>query len=127
MPSKNLYSRLTIRKIIKAHTNRRISKNADILVGVPYHDIKISWLTGSPDFSGLYAIHRRVLHIRQLPPLSVSWANIPLFPSKSLVREANIIARENEEKRLTPQAVREATEVGRSFSYHIRLCYCDPE
>lgn len=64
-----------------------------------------------------------------LMPLSLplSTANMPPPQKKSLVREANVNARENKEKRLTPRAVREVTEVCRSFSYHIRRYYCDQE
>lgn len=36
MAPKKLYSRPAIRKLIKAHTNRPLSKNADILVCLPF-------------------------------------------------------------------------------------------
>ncbi|KAF6231342.1 hypothetical protein HO173_010485 [Letharia columbiana] len=36
MASKRLYPRSTIKKIVKAHSNRSLSKNADVLIFLDY-------------------------------------------------------------------------------------------
>jgi hypothetical protein len=56
-----LYPRSTVKKIIKAHSNRQVSKNVDILVLFPspsclYYPIA----NNSEDISQLRALHARV-------------------------------------------------------------------
>lgn len=73
MGTQKLYPRGTVKRIVKAHANRNVSKNADILVSY-YFNYNI----GNPrsgrnellmvlfcglDFLGLYAFHARVSRV----------------------------------------------------------------
>lgn len=67
-----LYPRATVKRIVKAHSKRNISKNADILVRLNYNTYVLlqicRWMPLAnvvvdidlPDIPGLYAIHARV-------------------------------------------------------------------
>lgn len=58
-PTRKLYPRSTIKRIIKAHSKRSLSKNVDILVSVAYH-ASSTWLIYWIDLLGLRAFLTRV-------------------------------------------------------------------
>lgn len=65
--TQKLYPRGTVKRIVKAHSNRNVSKNADILVSPSVQcacqqDLVAngSLLLGLPDIPRLHAIHARV-------------------------------------------------------------------
>ena len=65
MPGQKLYPRATVKKIVKAHSNCNVSKNADVMVSItPTPDPSLSsehLLTDlAPDVLGLYALYANV-------------------------------------------------------------------
>lgn len=50
-----LYPRATVKKIVKAHSKRNVSKNVDVLVGFTTR-LPEQLLTGFPDIPGLCSI-----------------------------------------------------------------------
>ena len=78
--TQKLYPRSTVKRVVKAHSNRSVSKNADILVSFAVfhrlYAIHIRVLTVSipngreSDISGLHVVHARVSPTRDLDPLS---------------------------------------------------------
>ncbi|KAJ5126172.1 hypothetical protein N7476_009504 [Penicillium atrosanguineum] len=67
--TQKLYPRGTVKRIVKAHSKRSVSKNADILVSPsqPAHAPRSTWLIAAiTDFPRLHAVYARV---RSNPPL----------------------------------------------------------
>ncbi|THC96133.1 hypothetical protein EYZ11_004407 [Aspergillus tanneri] len=44
--TQKLYPRGTVKRIVKAHSNRSVSKNTDILVSVEFQDIAVGAIRG---------------------------------------------------------------------------------
>lgn len=67
--TQKLYPRATVKRVVKAHSNRNVSKNADILVGLLIPPPLLRLRTESNGFShvldlpGLYAVHARVSRV----------------------------------------------------------------
>ena len=62
MPGQKLYPRATVKKIVKAHSNCSVSKNADVMVPHPEPDASPGNKPTDigPDVPGLHAIHANV-------------------------------------------------------------------
>lgn len=55
-----LYPRATVKKIVKAHSKRNVSKNVDVLVGVPTRHITLCLLIFSADIPRLRSLFTNV-------------------------------------------------------------------
>ncbi|GES66646.1 histone-fold-domain-containing protein new1 [Aspergillus terreus] len=89
--TQKLYPRATVKRIVKAHSNRNVSKNADILVLPPQ-----VWVM-------------RDAELTQSSTASQIFLDYMLF-MQELMREASIRSRKAGEKNISPNAVRKVTE-----------------
>ncbi len=62
MPGQKLYPRATVKKIVKAHSNCSVSKNADVMVPIPGPDASPGNKPTDigPDVLGLHALYANV-------------------------------------------------------------------
>jgi hypothetical protein len=109
MAGQKLYPRATVRKIVKAHSNRNVSKNADVMVCITHaldriHCDADAWI---PDLPGLHAIYADV-RIRLEQANSALLTNLHLF---SLIKEAAIEAKKGGERGVTARSVKKVTAV----------------
>lgn len=124
--TQKLYPRGTVKRIVKAQSNRSVSKNADILVCGPDNNFPIALLI-LLDLLRLHAIHARVCLCLAIPisptfppprferlPASCfeSWRTglIHSFFFR-LMREASIHSQRSGEKNISANTVRKVTEV----------------
>ncbi|SPO03368.1 uncharacterized protein DNG_06051 [Cephalotrichum gorgonifer] len=92
-PGQKSYPRATVKKIVKAHSNLNISKNADILIFLDYALFMQTYESRLRSSEGVYILVGSV------------WLTFRL----RLVKEAAIEAKKSGERGLTPQSVKKAT------------------
>ncbi|KAG2421783.1 hypothetical protein HFD88_005759 [Aspergillus terreus] len=88
--TQKLYPRATVKRIVKAHSNRSVSKNADILVLPQVWVMRDAELTQSSTASQIFLDYMLFM--------------------QELMREASIRSRKAGEKNISPNAVRKVTE-----------------
>lgn len=121
--TQKLYPRGTVKRIVKAHAGRNISKNADVLVrpSILYlllisnvlEDIQTDFAI---DISRLHVIHARVRPIPDPTPYFTtnpfSLYNLLTYSKiNRLMREASIRSRKVGEKGISARNIRRVTEV----------------
>ncbi|PQE33142.1 Histone-fold domain-containing new1 protein [Rutstroemia sp. NJR-2017a WRK4] len=100
--AQKLYPRATLKKIVKAHSKRNLSKNVDVLVGInnasPLH--KATYANDSAaDIPGLCPVPRNSLLSR--------W----VAAANALMKEAGINAKQAGERGISAKSVKKVTEV----------------
>ncbi|KAJ5216807.1 hypothetical protein N7468_009815 [Penicillium chermesinum] len=105
--TQKLYPRGTVKRIVKAHSNRSVSKNADILVGPIAPTRSLCFIANKrfiailADIPRLHAVYARNLEV---------WT-IHVLILRRLMREASIRSRKSGEKNISANSVRKVTEV----------------
>jgi hypothetical protein len=117
MAVQKLYPRSTVKRIVKAHSKKNISKNADVMVlschatsRSPFHSIADK---DAADLSGLCSLSTNV---GPAPLMRIPIVVDVDFRMASLVLEASIYAKQNGERGISTKGVRKTTEVSDTIS-----------
>jgi hypothetical protein len=123
--AQKLYPRGTVKRIVKAHSNRNLSKNADILVRRTCPTRKTS-LTDSVqiflDYMLFLQEYALCVAALQFPfqPSQPAWDTLEANTVCRLMREASIKSRKSGEKNISANTVRKVTEVCFNWSKRSR-------
>ena len=132
MAPKRLYPRSTIKKIIKAHSSRGLSKNADLLVShASRRQVKRTspedvLLTKDADIFRLYPLRTRVslcpiFQRKEKKKSSCNGAVLMVHVIHSLVEEASMSSKMKNQKGITAESIREVTAVGVRCGFDVTM------
>lgn len=110
--AQKLYPRATVKKIVKAHSRRNVSKNVDVLVSSWPGRVSRELSSSSADISQLYSLFTNVCNTVILCRSQfVSVRDFELITVCRLMKEANINSKQAGERGISAKSVKKVTEV----------------